>query len=434
MRSNLANFSTVWSIATLYHVASRDDFLLSATGAVLALACWAAVVTPRALPAAAICQFADLWYWMPMVDDHWTFVAIVNLAILIAWLRSGGDEESAFARIAAAGRVATVLLYAFVMLHRCNVDFLRPETSAATMLYRAAAESCPFLPTGPVFDRAAIWVTLIVEAAIPLLLASPWFGAGVLLGAAFHFLLAFHPFRYYDFSAIMFALYFLFLPNETTKVVGDAWRIGRPHRRGIAATIALVFAASLGALWASADGASLRNITIRAVGTSWALYGGTMCVVYAFAARRRLREPRSLRAPEAAIVAALMLFNGLNPYLGLSTAMPFDMYTNLRTAGERPNHLFMPSIRLTDWQDEFVEIVASTDPAIGRYAGTRWRVPLFELRRLAAAAPQESVTYRYRGATRTVARIGDDPTLAPPGYLLRKLVRIRPIKEPTFRE
>ena len=37
------------------------------------------------------------------------------------------------------------------------------------------------------------------------------------------------------------------------------------------------------------------------------------------------------------------------------------MFSNLRTESPDPNHLFMPSWRLTDWQDDMVILISSTD-------------------------------------------------------------------------
>jgi len=61
------------------------------------------------------------------------------------------------------------------------------------------------------------------------------------------------------------------------------------------------------------------------------------------------------------ILAALVIFNGLCPYLGLKFRCSFAMLSNLRVDRERWNHFFMPKWMLSREHDPYVKVLATLD-------------------------------------------------------------------------
>ena len=90
---------------------------------------------------------------------------------------------------APAARWTLVVFYAFAAFAKLNTGFLDPDTSCAVFYadQALAAARLPVLAPGGVAATALIVTTVLVELAIPLLLAiPPTRHAGVLLGLAFH--------------------------------------------------------------------------------------------------------------------------------------------------------------------------------------------------------------------------------------------------------
>jgi len=162
-------------------------------------------------------------FGLASASNHWLFTTFVNLTILLALLllrlrgRIGDvDRSELFQEFAPAVRLELVILYFFALLHKLNGDFLDPAVSCATDQYAKIALLYPLLPEGYWVEYAAISGTLMVEALIPILLCIRRTRlAGLLLGASFHFGLALNPDAvFFDFSSMLFAAFFLFLPYD----------------------------------------------------------------------------------------------------------------------------------------------------------------------------------------------------------------------------
>jgi hypothetical protein len=96
------------------------------------------------------------------------------------------------------------------------------------------------------------------------------------------------------------------------------------------------------------------------------------------------------------IIVVLLVLNGCAPYLGLKTATSFTMYSNLRTEGDRWNHLLVPpELKRWTYQDDLVEILETNHPTLRRYAESQHSLTWFELRRAVSSAEEDFwVTYR----------------------------------------
>ena len=93
------------------------------------------------------------------------------------------------------------------------------------------------------------------------------------------------------------------------------------------------------------------------------------------------------------VVPLVVVLNGLSPYVGLKTETSWAMYSNLRTE-VHPNHFLVPaSVKVFGYQDDLVEILATSLPA---FAGVRGRRRAADLLR----APPD--VQRHHGRLRRV--------------------------------
>src|SRR5262249_33196526 len=133
------------------------------------------------------------------------------------------------------------------------------------------------------------------------------------------------------------------------------------------------------------------------------------------------------------VVPALVALNGLSPYLGLKTETSFSMFSNLRTEGKQPNHLFMPGwLKLTSLQDDLVEVTASNNQVLQDYAKSQLLLPYFEFRRVCSEISGDFwVDYRRNDIPIHFERANiasTDPALVdPPPWLLTKFLTFRPV-------
>jgi hypothetical protein len=132
------------------------------------------------------------------------------------------------------------------------------------------------------------------------------------------------------------------------------------------------------------------------------------------------------------VIPLVVALNGLSPYVGLKTETSWAMYSNLRTE-VHPNHFLVPvSAKVFGYQDDLVEILDTSLPALAEYVGGDVRLTFFEFRRMCSAATGDfDVSYRRHGEDRTleiVAGVASDPAVcrAHP-WLLGKLLRFRPV-------
>ena len=143
--------------------------------------------------------------------------------------------------------------------------------------------------------------------------------------------------------------------------------------------------------------------------------------------RRAVRLPRSV----ASIGVLIIFLNGFAPYFGLQTTRVLSMFSNLRTEGDRPNHLIVPaSWKLAGYQDDLAEIVSSTDPTLALVADDGVALPYFELRRRLSREDRPlQVRYRRQGEvhevdTRPETRSG---TFEPVPWWQAKVLKFRPV-------
>lgn len=425
-----ALFVRMWAVAHVIHLTAATQGRLDTPwniGAVVAALML--LKDPRRvwwLVAMAGFQVADYVAEMPLSPDHWAMILVINVAIVstIAWKRSVSlaSVGSAFP----AARLLLFVAYGAAVVAKYNWSFLDPVKSCATSIASAAslgATNSIHLPW-PLFGIG-------FETLIPIMLAVPVLRRhGVRVGLAFHFTLSMSPsFAVVDFTAALYALFLLFLPlDDVTRVLERLTRLGawssivRDVRRfpWVAMAVLLALAGFSGYVFPT-----LASAVIYVFSEVYLL---TFLVVglltWRVASRGTRPFGRLLWVHVPALVLALLW--AANPYLGLRTAGAFTMFSSIRTEAPSPNHLFMPHLRVVDWQDEMVTVDSSSDPQLDSSKGLL-AVPLAEIRRRAAADPDLTVTGRLDGRTVTWGPGAGQVPIEPLPAWLGKLMLFRPV-------
>ena len=113
---------------------------------------------------------------------------------------------------------------------------------------------------------------------------------------------------------------------------------------------------------------------------------------------RGLRLERIFGTPLIVALAALVVFNGLTPYLELKTGYGFNMYANLATTDGVSNHLIIRrTLPLTDVQAHLAQVESSDDPVLSRYATDGYLLPERNLRDYLASHPSARAVVTVEG-------------------------------------
>ena len=257
---------------------------------------------------------------------------------------------------------------------------------------------------------------------------------GVLFGGAFHFIVSLSPaVGVADFTFLLFALYFLFLPKQQGAEIGRrvvaGWRSAeivsgydRVPRWVFGAVLALLLGATgipaVMLLWLFTTGAGLWWLT---------------------EALRVLRdsppevEPIGRPSAGQVLVILLLLLIALRPYAGFGTSSAFTMFSGVRTEGPGTTHFFMPSFHLIDSQNDVLvvrELLTDSNPEPGdsAIAAARAAVPVVEIRR-ALTDPSSSGVFETLDGERIEVVAGEDhPLREPAPWWEAKTQHYRPFK------
>jgi hypothetical protein len=428
-------FVRMWAIAHILHLLIADRSALDTpwNTAVVAFAL-AVLLKPesgRLFVAMLVAQLVEHTIEMPFSPDHWALVALVNLAILTTMAVKRSTSLDTLALAFPTARLLLLIAYGAAALSKWNTTFLDPVTSCAN----AIAGIITYGLVDPIAGSHAVnWGTVVTETAIFLLLAVPRTRAwGVLLGLAFHFSLSASPVIVVgDYTSTVYALFFLFLRPEVVSSTLDRtsrWAsrsaVVRDARRRPPVTAALAL------LVLGVGGPVLGSAPVAAVYVLEQFYFIPLMLATALAVRehRGLGQVRLGRAHVLLHVPILLLAVvwALNPYLGLRTTGANTMFSNLRTESPDPNHLFMPSWRLTDWQDDMVVLRSSTDPELQAGADNDLAIPLVALRRIAMDRPGFEVTGELDGETVTFGPKDGQTELEPLPAWQHRLFLLRPV-------
>lgn len=444
-------FTVLWAIATLFHMAHSSVFDAQLNLAFLTLAAFFAIFRPSLTSFLLLItlQIFDAAFRMPFTTNHWIFTAFVNGTILhallyLVWKNKSFrvEEGELFKLFGPLVRVEVIILYFFAVFHKLNSGFFAPATSCATDLLRAQNVDHIVPLSGELFAANA-YLTLLIELSIPIMLCfRQTRNAGVLLGVAFHCVLSYSTYNaFFDFSSLMFAVYFIFLAPGFSLAAYRGFQGLRAFRTATfrefslstITCVAVLIVLCLGVFYLL----NKRLDTYQSVHLYffWTVYSlvFTACILSYLLVRKHSNRgwESTLKAAHWSllIIPVVVFINGTLPYLGLKTENSYAMFSNLRTEGGKSNHFIVPaSAQIFGYQKEVVQIVSATDPMLQKLAEDGMGLVLFEFRNYVSAQRPERIEYLLNGERRTYIR-GDkasQQTLGKNPYVLQKLMKFRP--------
>lgn len=468
-------FSFLLAAAVVFHLGKWNFWLHSPVSLALGVSAVFVLMKPSStygLYALLALLLTDAFEKMPWIPNHWLFAAVVSLTILSSALilimrdrRPSADRPRLFDTFAPALRLELILLYFFAFFDKLNKDWLDPGVSCGTVLFSSFLHLPVFPGSHFLTEILPIYGTLVFEASIPvLLLFRKTRVAGIVLALVFHFILG--VFEYYNFSALTYALLYLFVPDNFSGKLREWWtgsairgfyiRSGIERLSGRLKTPVLVTAgAACLALFIYArlsypaiephvelkDPAKIGKTRLYyAFLALWWIYGIALISVFLLTLGRGMQagygKGRFFLPPYAVLMIfpLLIVLNGASPFLGLKTQTAWSMFSNLRTEGGYSNHLIVRHpYYMAGYQTDLVEIRRSPDPTLSAFKDSGYLIPYFELRRYmtrnrTSPPGADALVYARNGAEITVSRPEDDPELfKPASYIFRKLLIFRPI-------
>lgn len=388
---------------------------------------------------------------LPAPWNHTLLLGIVG-GVTLVWAgaqRVRGrpvDSPTLLQQVAPLIRCSIVLVWFAAAVAKMNEGYLDTANSCAIWIAESlAGVVVPSVARGPV-----IYGTIAVELAVPILLLVPRvrpFGVG--LAWLFHALAS--AAGHTAFSGLAWPLYLLFLPptavigildraiaqfdrraprlaqtvrNATPRLSGIApWAIGF----GLVVLFFLAYQALPAPLFVQA-----RRWIPTAVFAVWV--SGWIAAALPVVRERGVAGLRTTARliPTSPILWAalgLLFVNALSPYLGAKTMYSFTMYSNIRTEPGHWNHLVVPeAVRILDWQDQQVAVFEGSDDLANDLEVTDdgpTEMPLQQLQVIAQRHPNGSVVYELDGESRVADPVEDDPMLADPGVVERRLSGLR---------
>ncbi|MEL6150302.1 MAG: hypothetical protein AAFR56_11820 [Chloroflexota bacterium] len=458
----LTLFSFMWGFAALVHMEVFFDWLIGPNYAGYAL--FASIIVlllrPTSITALMVMITLNILYSitrMPYKVNHILFEDMVNLTIIAAFIRTwyvarrrarAGKpiedfRELFFSTFAPVVRVELVLLYGFATIAKLNADFFDLAISCAAIMTNDIIDTYSVLaPLNglPGMGFMAVWGTLVIEGALAIgLFFRRTRMAAIVIGLPFHFMLGFHPIDgVYSFSTLIYALYALFVSREfvaelsTTlnRIIHAAWLQQNLKRLVLGAGIVI----AVGVTAAVIGYVNMGMPAFYALDTiGFTIWSTTFTAMYLYVfwrvRQRTCMQPIFPKVGWVWALVGIVLLNGFSPYLGFKTQTSFTMFSNLRTE-QHANHLFIPDVKLADFQLNLIQITESDHPTFDTYIEEDLLLTEFEFERLVNTTPDDfQITYTQSGETHTVQNLNGVTTLTPAVYspLAGRLISFRPV-------
>jgi hypothetical protein len=451
----LTAFIPFWGMAALFSIASDPRGLTGREGLIYLLVAWlivgaslVALLFPRKTwPLITVAASTVLLYIirLPVASNNKTITAVFDMTLLLCasvlYMRNTLSRVNLYEALRMPARLLLAIMYFYGIFHKINTDFLDPTVSCAVGLYKPLA--APFGLQDNLAGRyIAIYSTFVVEAiAILALFWRKWFAIGLTIALVFHYVIPISAYSWYmDFSSLVFALYMLSMPREASETI---YRIAYAHvveplrsqfgRVGIfAPALALLAACAFVVLvlTLSYPGRPALLLLHSIFILVWAVVGGIAMTVMTYAAMQHLPFNGSvgLRAPRWTwIIPGLFFVSCLSPYIGLKTESSINMFSNLHTEGGETNHLlFARPPYLFPYQNDVVQVVASSSPSLTRTARAGHMSVQFTIDEFLRRHPDQWVTYLRNGELIERATAADLPK-ASSSLWERKLLIFKPV-------
>ena len=424
--------TTVWAIAVLVHLlgnpaTSYGTALPSPAGVVPAVTAVLAAVTALrpGHRATAVATTATVWLLaavrLPVLANNLVLLGVVGTALVIS-----ADRRLAVRAVVWSGAAA----YAFAALAKYNTGFLDLDSSCAPVLLGRLLASWGLGPAPGWLAGGSPVLTIAVESAVALGLLVPRLRRhAALLGVVFHGLLAYDLAQHFwDFTAALLPVFAAASPAVAVVLAARARRLVRT----LVARSLLVLLAGVAAL----SSAPVHPGWFLLVGHLVWLSAGSALVlgwVVVHLRRRpwRVVEQEPGAAPgwtiPAVALVALVIVNGLTPYVQVKTGYGWNMYANLRVVDDRSNHLFVPALDLRGDHDVLLAVTGGTAPGVDHYVDMGARLPLVQVEDwVARTAGASVVTTAPDGTIRTFEH--DTVTRSVPAWVVR-VAPLRPITD-----
>jgi hypothetical protein len=350
----------------------------------------------------------------------------------------GGDFFRTFVRVV---RIEVIILYFFAVFHKINSGFFSPAASCATDLLKAQHLEM-VLGNDQFLYSASAYFTLLIEVTIPVLLCfRKTRTVGVFVGLFFHSILSYSSYNaFYDFSAMIFAAYFLFLSPGFASNLYEIPLSFKSWSRSFIQTF------SRSKLWLSGfiilivltviyflnkQLNTFHSVHLYFFSTGYSILYMVCLLRYLRAARpyqTRMRSKFPLPHWSLFIIPVIIFLNGASPYLGLKTENSFSMFSNLRTEGGRTNHYMVPAnVQLFDYQRNVVHVISSSDPRLQQLVAENKAMVYFEFQNYVHNRKPERVEYLLNGEHRIFLSNEESSwqSLGKNPYVLSKLMKFR---------
>lgn len=383
-----------------------EEVLLRLDTVVIGAAALYLLIRPGRVPARVVLAagvVVSLVLEAPVTGNHWLLAAIVSVAIL-----ASSRHADPWARFSRTARPILLGFYFFAAFAKLNSGFFDPVESCARFYANQTLDGFGLPEIGgeglPIAVAVAVAAT---ELSVPVLLFFRRSRAlGVLVGVTFHFLVSLDLNQhFYDFSGVLFALFALFLTDRAITEIGG-FALGER-----AEVVVLGVGAPLVALMAIAPPSDIANAVRVMTFVPWFVFGVT--VVVRLWRRRPVATKSGLR-PAGVLAWALLavvVANGLTPYLEIKTATSWNMYANLVTHDGESNHfLIRETLPIWDRNSDLLVVVASTDERLQRYADTGYAIPRRNLENYLADNPTAVVTVMLDGEETVLTSADGDNT------------------------
>jgi hypothetical protein len=353
--SQLKVFAILWSFATLFHYMAYTKWHEGIFVWLVALfVIWAIFIDTKSVLLLSIVQVCEVVVNMTP-NNHWLITTFVNIIIIIFYSTIINNPNADLSKMFNAIKRILLIVYIFALLHKLNTDFLDHNVSCGALFYQKFTNRFPFLPKSLLFEISTIWITLIIEILLPICLSIDWTrNTTICIALIFHGTIGFNPLsQFWNFSSTVYAILFLFAPTECSdhilKFMKD--HATKKNYYILYTTFFLIIYFSY----------AIKGFDVNAGLICWFLYcvltikivsiGSATIKNKTFVHKKTVREQHSTANILTKLTLILVVFNGLNPYLGLKTEGTFSMFSNLRTELNSTNHLFIPiSLQIFDYQ------------------------------------------------------------------------------------
>ncbi|EJL34933.1 hypothetical protein PMI02_00306 [Novosphingobium sp. AP12] len=414
-----------WGVAALFSIVGDPSGLTGREGIIYLLLAWSVVgasaltiLFPRktwAFVGLAACTVLLYAVRLPVASNNKTITTAFDLCILLSACvlsaRGSLDRQRFYESLRTPARLLLAIMYFYGIFHKINTDFLDPTVSCAVGLYKPLA--APFgLEDNLIGRYMAIWSTFVIEGiAIVALFWRRWFAIGLCSALVFHYIIPISAYSWYmDFSSLVFALYMLSMPRDASaKIYEIVYRhMVEPLRAlfgriGILAPAGglLLAATMVVLLLALANPGRPALMLLHSIFIlTWAVVGGIAMTVMIYVAMLYLpyTGPRQSSPKWTWIIPALFFISCVSPYVGLKTESSINMFSNLHTEGGSTNHLmFEKPPYLFPYQQDIVQVVASSSPSLTRAANEGTMSVMFAIEEFLRRHPDQWVTFTHNG-------------------------------------